>query len=156
MSSHSRPTSSSSAARSPLPEPPSCSTSSSSSTSSFSKILSVGAIQTIAPEMEEVRDDDAGNVLDRSSSSKWPRSHEGPEWVDPKVFGIASVFRTDVSVADFFNRVLVLKFSSRDSLLSFDSCSLDDRVYRGRSSTEPPFFFMYSCLFFLLARVASF
>ena len=63
MSSHSPPTYSSLAAPSPLPEPPS--SSSSSSTSSSNKILSVGAIQTIAPEMEEVRDDDVGNVSDR-------------------------------------------------------------------------------------------
>jgi len=32
-------------------------------------------------------------------------------------------------------------------LLAFGPCSLEDRVYRERSSTEPPFFFMYSCLF---------
>jgi len=68
MYSHSRPTSSSSVAQSPLPKPPSCS--SSLSTSSSNKILSVGAIQTIVPEMEEVRGDDAGNASDRSSSSE--------------------------------------------------------------------------------------
>ena len=74
MSSHSRPMSSSSPARSRLPKPSSCSSSSSSSssssTSSSNKILSVGAIQTVAPEVEEVRGDDAGNASDRSSSSK--------------------------------------------------------------------------------------
>ena len=70
MSSNSRPTSSSLVARSPPLEPPSCSSSSSSSsTSSSSKILSVGAIETIAPGMEEVRGDDADNVSNRSSAS---------------------------------------------------------------------------------------
>jgi len=107
MYSHSRPTSSSSVAQSPLPKPPSCS--SSLSTSSSNKILSVGAIQTIVPEMEEVRGDDAGNASDRSSSSEWPHPHKGPDWVDPKAFGIASVFHTDASIAKILNRVPVLK-----------------------------------------------
>ena len=31
--------------------------------------------------------------------------------------------------------------------MAFGPCSLEDRVYRERSSTEPPFFFMYGCLF---------
>jgi len=139
MSSHSRPTSSSSPARSPLPEPPSYSSSSSST--------SVRAIQTIAPQVEEVRGDDVGNASDRSSSSERLRPHEGPAWVDPKVYGIASMFHTDASVADFLNKVLVLKASAKESLLSFGPCSLDDRVYREWLSTEPPFFFMYNCLF---------
>ena len=57
------------------------------------------------------------------------------------------MWNTDASVADFLNKVHVLKASARDSLLSFGSWSLDDRVYMERSSTEPPFFFMFSCLF---------
>ena len=154
MSSHSLPTSSSSTAPSPLPEPSSSSSSSSfsssSSTSTSNKILSVGAIQTIAPKTEEVRGDDAGIASDRSSSSERPHPHEGPDWINPKVFGIASVFHTDASIADFLNRVPVLKASAKESLLSFGPCSLDDRVYKVQSSTEPPFFFMYNCLFFYL------
>jgi len=57
------------------------------------------------------------------------------------------VFHTDTSVADVLKKVPVLKASVEESLLSFDPCSLDDRVYRKQSSTEPPFFFMYSCPF---------
>jgi len=62
---------------------------------------------------------------------------------------------TDASVAEFFDKVPVLKASAEDSLLAFDPCSLEDRVYRERSSTEPLFFFMYSCLFFRFACVSS-
>ena len=61
MSTHSHPTSSSSSpSRSPLPEPPSCSSSSSSSSSE--RAISVGAIQVVAPAVEEVRGDDAGKA----------------------------------------------------------------------------------------------
>ena len=148
MSSLSRPTSSSSTAPSPLLEPPSSSSSSSSSSaSSYTKILSVGAIETIVPQGEEVRGDDPGNATNQSSTSEWLRPHEGPSWVDPKVFGITSVFLTDVSVSDFLKRVPIVKASAREYLLTFDSCSLTDRVYKERSSTEPHFFFMYTCLF---------
>jgi len=148
MSSLSRPTSSSSVAPSPLPEPPSCSSSSSSSSASSStQILSVGAIQTIVPEGEEVRGDDPGSASDWSSTSEQSCPYEGPSWIDPKVFGITSVFLTDVSVSDCFRRVPVLEASAKESLLSFGPCSFTDRVYRERSSTEPPFFFMYTCFF---------
>ena len=138
--------------RSPLPDLLCCSfssssSSSSSSTSSSSKAISVGAIQAISPQVEEVRGDDTGNASDWSISSEQPRPHEGPAWVDPKVCGIAFEFHTDVSLAEFLDKVPVLKASAEKSLLSFGPYSLDDRVYRGRSSTEPPFFFMYSCLF---------
>ena len=81
MSTHSRPTSSSSPTRSPLPEPPSCSSSSSSSsffffssssssTSSSNKVITVGAVKAAAPRMEKVRNDDAGNASDQSVSRK--------------------------------------------------------------------------------------
>ena len=50
-------------------------------------------------------------------------------------------------MTNFLNKVSVLKASTEDSLLSFGPCSLDDRVYRERSSTEPPFFFRYNYLF---------
>ena len=138
MSSHSRPTSSSSVDPSPFPEPPS--SSSSSSTSSSNKILSVGSIQTIVPEMEEVTGDDVGNASDRSSSFERPSPHEGPDWENPKVFGIASVFHTDACVADFLNRVPVLTVVR--SLLAGRPCIQGTVIYR------IPFFFMYSCLFF--------
>ena len=149
MSTHLRPTSSSSPARSPLPEPPSCSSSSSSSSSTpFSdKPISVGVIQVVAPGVEGVRGDDANNASDRSSSSKRPHLHRGLAWVDPKVCEIASLFHTDASVAEFLDKVPILKASTENSLLAFSLCSLEDRVYRERSSTEPPFFFIYSCLF---------
>jgi len=95
----------------------------------------------------EVRGDDVRNASDQSSSSERLRPHGGPSWVDPKVCEIAFVFHTDASMAEFMDKVPVLKASVEESLLSFSPCSLDDRVYRGQSSTEPPFFFMYSCLF---------
>jgi len=60
---------------------------------------------------------------------------------------VSSSFYTDTSVVEFLNEVPVLKASAKESLLVFGPCSLEDRVYRERSSTEPPFFFMYSCLF---------
>jgi len=63
------------------------------------------------------------------------------------VWEVSSFFYTDTSVADFLNEVPVLKALAEESLLAFGPCSLEDRVYRERSSTEPPFFFMYSCLF---------
>jgi len=68
----------------------------------------------------------------------------GPARVDPKVCEVASVFYTDASVAKFLNKVSVLKASAGESLLAFGPCSLADRMYRERSSTEPPFFFMYN------------
>jgi len=71
----------------------------------------------------------------------------GPAWVDPKVCEIVSMFHTDASVTEFLNKVAVLKALAEDSLLSFGPYSLDDRVYREQSFIEPPFFFMYSCLF---------
>ena len=107
---------------SPSKSPPSCSSSSSSSSSSLVR-------------------DDTGNVSDRS------RLHVGPGWVDPRVCEVSSSFYTDTSVADFLNEVPVLKASAEESLLAFGPCSLEDCVYKERSSTEPPFFFMYSCLF---------
>ena len=73
--------------------------------------------------------------------------HESPNWVDPKVFGITSVFHTDVFVSYFLNRVPILKASARGSLLSFGPCLLIDCVHKERSSIEPVFFFMYSFLF---------
>ena len=149
MSTRSHP--SSSLVRSPFVEPPSSlsssSSSSSSSTSSSNKVLSVRAIQIVAPQVKEVRGDDAGNASDRSSSSERPRPHGGPAWVDSKVCEIASVFHMETSVAEFLNKVPVLKASTEESLLAFGPCSLEDRVYRERSSTESPFFFMYNCLF---------
>jgi len=60
---------------------------------------------------------------------------------------VSSSFYTDASVAEFLDEVPVLKASAEESLLAFGPCSLEDRVYRERSSTEPPFFFMYACLF---------
>ena len=105
MSSLSHPTSSS-AAHSPLPEPPlSLSSSSSSSASSSTQVLSVGAIQTIAPFEEEVRGDDPGSASDRSSTFERPRPYEGPSWVDHKVFGITSVSLIDAFVSNFFKRI---------------------------------------------------
>ena len=150
MSTHLRPTSST-FARSPLPEPPSCSSSScSSSSSSFSssnKVVLVGAVGNVASMTERVRGDDAGNASNRSASCERSRPHVGLAWVDPKVCEVASFFHTDASVAKFLNEVPVLKASAEESRLAFDPCSLEDRVYREQSSTEPPFFFMYSCLF---------
>lgn len=143
MSTHSRPTSSSTSARSPLPEPPSCSSSSSSSsfsssTSSSNRVVSIG---TDVPPVERVRDDDVGNASDRSVSCERPRPHMGPAWVDPKVWEVASVFHTDASVAEILNKVPVLKASAEESLLAFGPCSLADRVYRDQSSTQPPLLF---------------
>jgi len=57
------------------------------------------------------------------------------------------VFHTDTSVAEFLDKVPVLRASTEESLLAFGPCSLEDRVCRERSSIEPPFFFMYSYLF---------
>jgi len=71
----------------------------------------------------------------------------GPAWVDPRVCEVSSSFYTDTSVAEFLDEVPVLKASAEESLLAFGPCSLEDLVYRERSSTEPPFFFMYGCLF---------
>jgi len=71
----------------------------------------------------------------------------GPTWVDPRVCEVSSSFYTDAFVAEFLDEVPVLKASAEESLLAFGPCSLEDRVYRERSSTEPPFFFMYVCLF---------
>ena len=91
-----------------------------------------------------MRGDDAGNASDRSTSRERPRPHMGPAWVDPKVCEVASI---DSLVAEFLNNVSILKASAEESLLAFGPCSLEDRVYRELSSTEIPFFFMYSCLF---------
>jgi len=146
MSTHSRPTSSS---KSP-PEPPSCLSSSSSSSFSSSslsnQVTPVGVVGGAASPPGLVRDD-AGNASDRSVPLERPRPHVGPAWVDPKVCEVSSFFYTETSVAEFLDEVLVLKASTEESLLAFDPCSLQDRVYRERSSTEPPYFFMYSCLF---------
>ena len=147
MSTHSRPTSSS---KSP-PEPPSCSSSSlsssSSSSSSSNRVAPAGEVGNVASPSERVRGDDAGNASDRSVTLERPRPHVGPVWVDPKVCEVSSFFYTDTSVAEFLNDVPVLKASAEESLLAFGPCSLEDSVYRERSSTEPPLFFMYSCLF---------
>jgi len=97
--------------------------------------------------VEKVRRDDAGNASDRPVSCEWPRPHVGPAWVDPKVCEVASVFHTNASVTEFLNKVPVLKASVEESLLAFGPCSLVDHVYKEWSSTEPPFFFMYNCLF---------
>jgi len=149
MSTHSRPTSSSTFARSPLPEPPSCSSSSSfSSSSSSNKVVPVRVVGNVASPTEKVRGDDAGNASDRSASRERPRPHVGPAWVDPKVCKVASFFHTDASVAEFLNEVPVLKASTEESLLAFGPCSLEDRVYRERSSTDPPFFFYLQLCFF--------
>ena len=117
MSTRSRPTSSSSPTQSPRPDPPYClsssfSSSSSSCTSSSDKAISVGTIQAIAPQVEEIRGDDASNVSDRSNSSERPRPHEGPAWVNPKVCGITSEFHTDASLAEFLDKFPVLKASA--------------------------------------------
>ena len=117
MSTHSRPTSSSTSARSPLPEPPSCSSSSpssssSSSSSSSNKVISVGAVGDVAPPIEKVTGDDAGNALDRSASCERPCPHVGLACVDPKVCEVASIFRTNASVAEILNNVPVLEASA--------------------------------------------
>ena len=91
--------------------------------------------------------EDAGNASDHSAPLELPRPNVGPAWVDPRVCEVSSFFYTDTSVAEFLNEVPVLKASAEESLLAFGPCSLEDRVYRERSSTEPPFFFMYGFLF---------
>ena len=131
----------------PSESPPACSSSSSpsSSSSSSGQAVPVGDVGSV-PSPGLVRED-AGNASDRSGPFEGPRPHAGPVWVDPRVCKVSSLFYTDASVAEFLNEVPVLKASAEESLLAFGPCSLGDRVYRERSSNEPPFFFMYSCLF---------
>ena len=124
---------------SPSKSPPACSSSSSSSSSSSDRASPVGDVEGF-PSPGLVRED-AGNASDHSAP------FEGPAWVDSRVCEVSSSFYTDTSVAEFLDKVPVLKASGEESLLAFGPCSLEDRVYRERSSTEPPFFFMYSCLF---------
>ena len=126
----------------PSESPPACS---SSSSSSFGQAISVGDVGRV-PSPGLVRED-AGNASDRSAPFEGPRPHVGPAWVDPRVCEVSSSFHTDASVVEFLDKVPVLKASAEESLLAFGPCSLGDRVYRERSSTEPPFFFMYSSLF---------
>jgi len=99
MSTRSCPTSSS-PARSTLLKPPSYSSSSSSSfssTSSSNKVISVGAVETAAPRVEEVRGNDVGNASDRSillnqvnSSFEESKSFEFDGRLD--VFAVVEVF----------------------------------------------------------------
>jgi len=94
-----------------------------------------------------VRGDDPGSVIDRSGSPEQFISPPKLDWVDPKVTNITSAFRTETSIANFLDRVPILKADTSNNLISVEPYSLTEAISLGRSSTEVPFFYMYSCLF---------
>lgn len=68
-------------------------------------------------------------------------------WKDPRLTGIASIFTTEESVAKFLGRYTVLKADVRSSFFSVETCLPTKNVCMGRPNADPPFFYMYSCLF---------
>ena len=103
MSFLSRPTSSSSASRSPHPLRPSSSSSSCSvSNSSMTEPLSVSANQLLHPMEDVAMGDNPGGAIDWSGSPEQVISPSKPDWVDPKVTRITSAFRTEKICRKFF------------------------------------------------------
>jgi len=147
MSSLSRPTSSSSAPHSPRPVRPLSSSSSSVSDSSTTEPLSVGAIQVLHPVEEVARGDDPDGAVGRSDSLEQVISPPEIDWVDPKVTRITFAFTTETSVANFLERVPILKADASLDFFRVEPCLSTETICLGRSSSESPFFYMYSCLF---------
>jgi len=86
-------------------------------------------------------------MVDYSSSPLQAISRADLGWVDPKVIGISSTFSTEASVSKFLDKFPVLKADGRSSLFSVEPCLPTESVCMGRSGTDPPFFYLYSCLF---------
>ena len=149
ISSLSRPTSSSSVPPSPRPLSPSSSSSlsSSASNSSTTEPVLVGAIQVLHPMENVARGDESGGVVDRSGSLEQVISPPKLDWVDPKVTRITSAFKTGTSVSEYLEKVPILKEYTSLDLLTVKPCLPTETICLGRSPTEPPFFYMYSCLF---------
>ena len=141
MYSLSRPTSSSSAPPSRLPSPPSSSSSSSStsSDSSTTEVLSVREIQSLPSVETMVRGNNSTDASDRSGSPEHSFP-QGLHWVDPKVTRITSAFVKRAPVADFLDRVGVLKPDVSVDVIGIKPCEVPDTVCSTRSLTERPFF----------------
>ena len=67
--------------------------------------------------------------------------------MDPKVTRITSVLTIESFVVDFGDRFQVLKADVTLSFFRVESCLSTETICLGRSLTESPFFYMYSCLF---------
>ena len=149
MNSLSRLTSSSLDPPSPCPLSPSSSSSFSSFSfnSSTTKPISIGAIQVLYPVENVAKGDDLGCVVNGSGSLDQVISLLELDWVDPKVTMITSAFRIGISVSEFLERVPILKADASLDLLIVEPCLPTETICPDWSPIEPPFFYMYSCLF---------
>ena len=68
----------------------------------------------------------------------------------------SSVYRDGASVSSFLGKYPILKSNASDGILAVDYCRPTDTICMGWSPSEGPFFFLYSCLFFLICMLASF
>ena len=113
--------------------------SSTSSDSSTIEVLLVREIQSLPPVETMVRGDDSASAFDRSGSSEHS-SPQGLHWVDPKVTRITSAFVKRAPVADFLDRVDVLKPDASVDVIGIKPCEVPDTVCSTRSLTKRPFF----------------
>jgi len=68
-------------------------------------------------------------------------------WVDSKVVGISSNFKTDAFVSKFLGKYPILKAGGHSCFFSVVPCESTESICLGRSGTGPPSFYMYTCLF---------
>jgi len=94
-----------------------------------------------------VRGDDPTNAVDRSDSPPTGVPLVDLSWVDLKVVGISTSYKTEAYVTKFFVKCLVLKAGRHSSFFSVVPSESTESVCLGRSVTNPPFFYMYTCLF---------
>jgi len=71
------------------------------------------------------------------------------DWVDPEVTEFIFVYQDSSSIDSFMDRHHLLKLDASDSILVIDYCRPTDTICMDRSSSNDPFFFVYSCLFWI-------